>query len=317
MQATWHRNLEHQGIEVSFDSKPLPDMISRLKSHGFRWSSRQKIWYAKESSYRLEFIKEIATQEDDASEAISYAEQMNRLRERGAARAEQLGARAERKEKESERFHQVGHNISDQIPLGQPVLVGHHSEQHHRRDIDRIDRLHHAGMAAQQEAESLQARSDGAQRRLHQLDDPGVILRRIERIEADRRMIQRRIDDTTKALQTGVDRYGTRIIPERYEQLLVFSQTMINDLDEKIVYWKGQIQEAEDSGIKVWGPDDFQPDDRICGEFGGATVKRVNKKSLSVVWDNPTFNMFDISKVTYSRIREKLPLKTQSAAANG
>ncbi|WP_132290495.1 DUF3560 domain-containing protein [Kribbella sp. VKM Ac-2568] len=31
--------------------------------------------------------------------------------------------------------------ISDHIPLGQPILVGHHSERRHRRDIERMDRL--------------------------------------------------------------------------------------------------------------------------------------------------------------------------------
>lgn len=32
--------------------------------------------------------------------------------------------------------------IADQIPLGQPILVGHHSERHARRDAERI----HSGM---------------------------------------------------------------------------------------------------------------------------------------------------------------------------
>lgn len=29
--------------------------------------------------------------------------------------------------------------IASVIPLGQPILVGHHSERHHRRDLERID----------------------------------------------------------------------------------------------------------------------------------------------------------------------------------
>lgn len=32
----------------------------------------------------------------------------------------------------------AAHQLADQIPMGQPVLVGHHSERRHRRDIDRI-----------------------------------------------------------------------------------------------------------------------------------------------------------------------------------
>lgn len=43
--------------------------------------------------------------------------------------------------------------IADGIPLGQPILVGHHSEGRHRRDIARID----AGMRAGVESEKMAA----------------------------------------------------------------------------------------------------------------------------------------------------------------
>lgn len=33
------------------------------------------------------------------------------------------------------------HAIADMIPAGQPLLVGHHSERHHRRDMARMDNL--------------------------------------------------------------------------------------------------------------------------------------------------------------------------------
>jgi hypothetical protein len=33
----------------------------------------------------------------------------------------------------------AAHKISDMIPMGQPILIGHHSERHHRRDLERID----------------------------------------------------------------------------------------------------------------------------------------------------------------------------------
>jgi hypothetical protein len=32
------------------------------------------------------------------------------------------------------------HQILDIIPPGQPILVGHHSEGRHRRDLARVDR---------------------------------------------------------------------------------------------------------------------------------------------------------------------------------
>lgn len=35
--------------------------------------------------------------------------------------------------------YKTSHAISEHIPFGQPILVGHHSEKRHRRDISRIN----------------------------------------------------------------------------------------------------------------------------------------------------------------------------------
>jgi hypothetical protein len=40
-------NAEHNGIEVKFTDRPADSIITWLKSHRFRWSMRQKIWYAR------------------------------------------------------------------------------------------------------------------------------------------------------------------------------------------------------------------------------------------------------------------------------
>lgn len=49
-------NSEKNGIEVRFDSKPAAEIISGLKANGFRWSSKQKMWYAKQTAERMDFI---------------------------------------------------------------------------------------------------------------------------------------------------------------------------------------------------------------------------------------------------------------------
>ncbi len=50
-----------QGIQVSFPSKPELEVIHDLKNAGFKWSGRQKIWYAKEYPYRVELLNILAT----------------------------------------------------------------------------------------------------------------------------------------------------------------------------------------------------------------------------------------------------------------
>lgn len=63
----------------------------------------------------------------------AYADKIEEKRERFAARAEKA-------REASSAAHGEARRIGSFIPLGQPILVGHHSEKRHRRDIDKIDR---------------------------------------------------------------------------------------------------------------------------------------------------------------------------------
>ena len=61
-----------------------------------------------------------------------YEEKQERKRQRYLDRADKAEAES------AERGKRV-RQISDMIPLGQPILVGHHSEKRHRADLKRID----------------------------------------------------------------------------------------------------------------------------------------------------------------------------------
>ena len=54
--------------------------------------------------------------------------------ERKIEKRQQWAASAEAK---ASREHELSHNLVKDIPMGQPILVGHHSEGHHRRTLDR------------------------------------------------------------------------------------------------------------------------------------------------------------------------------------
>ena len=60
-------------------------------------------------------------------------------RERMENRLERRLDWAESRERDSTARYNAAKNIGDGIPMGQPILVGHHSERYHRRDIARID----------------------------------------------------------------------------------------------------------------------------------------------------------------------------------
>lgn len=86
-------------------------------------------------------------------------------RERREHRAERREEWAKKREKRADsRFAQVD-EIADGIPPEQPVLVGHHSEKRHRRDLDRMATgmrkgFEHRDMAKRHRADTIRHQLD-------------------------------------------------------------------------------------------------------------------------------------------------------------
>lgn len=56
---TYNRNIEKNGLEISFESVPAEEIRSALKENGFRWHRINGLWYAKETPERLMLVKRI------------------------------------------------------------------------------------------------------------------------------------------------------------------------------------------------------------------------------------------------------------------
>jgi hypothetical protein len=69
MKATYTRNEAKSGLEIRFPARPDSDTLARIKSHGFSWSRRQKLWYAKESPDRLALCQSITASETSPAPA--------------------------------------------------------------------------------------------------------------------------------------------------------------------------------------------------------------------------------------------------------
>lgn len=95
---------------------------------------------------------------------------------RKAARIERLQNRADRLRSEGEARLTQARRIGDAIPFGQPILVGHHSEKRHRRDIARIDAGYRKGFGALKQAETCERRAMVAEdNRAISSDDPEAL----------------------------------------------------------------------------------------------------------------------------------------------
>lgn len=86
---------------------------------------------------------------------------MTTRRERLARKLEAREEWAEKADARSAAAFERARKIADQIPLGQPVLVGHHSERHARRDQERIVAGMRRGCEEQALAAHHRSRADG------------------------------------------------------------------------------------------------------------------------------------------------------------
>lgn len=62
--ASYTINEQHNGIEISFNTKPGDIIRDELKNNGFRWHNVNKVWYAHKTDKRLELAERLATREE-------------------------------------------------------------------------------------------------------------------------------------------------------------------------------------------------------------------------------------------------------------
>ena len=104
-------------------------------------------------------------------------------RDRRLARAGRYRQWAETRQQKAATSFAAADTSASQIPFGQPILVGHHSERRHRRDLERIHNGIARGMEHQQKAASMTSRADEIERQADRAiynDDPDAI----EQLEA-------------------------------------------------------------------------------------------------------------------------------------
>lgn len=117
-------------------------------------------------------------------------------RERRMARAERLREWAAKRDQKAEANHRAARTYIDNVPLGQPILVGHHSERRHRREqakfVGNMDRaIENTAMADRMRERA--ANIEAAAGRAIYSDDPDAIVRlqaRIDMGEKTRTMIR-------------------------------------------------------------------------------------------------------------------------------
>ena len=128
--------------------------------------------------------------------------------ERRAARIDRLRARAGRLEAAARGAEAQGRYIADAIPAGQPILVGHHSQRRHERDLDRMHRSFRKSVDLADQARELERRANSAERgRAVSSDDPEAIEKLREKL-ARINTLRERMRAVNAAIRAGGDVAG-------------------------------------------------------------------------------------------------------------
>ena len=120
--------------------------------------------------------QEIAKTKAEIVEVEKSARAPSAFELKRAARAERMRTRAEGLRAEAQGAFKREGAIAGMIPMGQPILVGHHSEKRHRRDLERMHSLMRKGLTLTKEAETLERRAAFAEKNTAvSSDDPDAI----------------------------------------------------------------------------------------------------------------------------------------------
>lgn len=195
---------EDNKLRLSASSRLDKELYERVRAAGFRWAPKQDVfvapmWTPEREDLALELAGEV---EDEDTSLVDRAEE----------RAERFEGYGEKRSADASRARAHVDSIADGIPFGQPILVGHHSEKHARRDAEKIRAGMERAVKMWQTSQYWERRAAGAIHHAKYKERPDVRARRIKGLESDQR---RNAKYTGERAQRWADHYANRLAYER------------------------------------------------------------------------------------------------------
>ncbi len=229
-----------------------------LKATGWRWGRSIGAWFVPHSRDRLpklHTIKHTAAALREAGYEVteevemttrSAAEVEADKAERHAERADALAIKAQRKAGAAQAAEQTHRRHMDALPPGgEPIKIGHHSENRHGNAIKRAHASLGRTVEAHNEANTAASRAKTASNTTNARHNPVTVANRIEKIGAELRGTERELDGHTRDRGTP---YAQTVAPATSDRREYLS-AMRDEQADALAYWQNvrasQVQNGE------------------------------------------------------------------------
>lgn len=168
------------------------ELYLKVREMGFIYAPKQELFVAPMWTPRREdFLIELCGEIEDEDKSLT---------DRQEERAKRFDNYSSKRKDEANRAHEQVSRITEHIPLGQPILIGHHSEKRARKDAQKIENGMRNAVRLWETSEYWTQRAAGAIHHAKYKELPRVRVNRIKRIEADKRKQERTIKESEKYL---------------------------------------------------------------------------------------------------------------------
>lgn len=262
-----------------------------LKGCGWRWSRNLGSWYVPQSrdkaaktwtidntNTRLQAAGHNVTVTIDDTHRTTAEVEADKI-DRQADRVDALEAKADRRQQTADAIDTRAHQLAQRVPFGQPILVGHHSENRMRRHYEQLDRTARAAADAQRDADQVTARADAAAHTTGARYSPVTVANRIDKLGAEIRDAQRHRDGYTRHPGSPYVEVQPPAEGDYRDQL----GDRIERLTDQLTYWQ-QIREQQitDGLVTHYGPETVHKGDHVKIRGTWYQVTRANRKTVTV-----------------------------------
>lgn len=163
------------------------DVYARVKSAGFSWAPKQKLFVAPMwTPQRYDLLVELCGEVGDEDSTLA---------DRAEFRAERFEGYKENRVRDAHQAAAKVAELTDGMPLGQPILVGHHSEKKARKHAEKVNREMAFAVDMWSRASYWKVRVAAVRAHADFKADEGVRHRRIKGLEADQRKMLKERDE--------------------------------------------------------------------------------------------------------------------------